>query len=165
MPDADPPSWAAISVEIQPGDISERDQGAIVGREAPKSPLEIDEVDGVSRITVAVSVEDGGQVDHGSAAAAPKRLACLVRRDRDEPGADLGRVSQASDPPPCDRPCRLDGIARGRWIPNDDEGHAGHRRMVFGNQDREGRLVALGGPSDDRLDPCRVAHGHVRHVR
>ena len=74
-------------------------------------------------------------------------------------------VNEELDPSAFTMDVVLDRVRRDRWIADDDEGDSGHRRVVLDDQLREGRLVALGGSPDRRLQLCRVAHGHIRHIK
>jgi hypothetical protein len=104
-------------------------------------------------------------LQHGSPPAPPDGLARLVRRHGDQPRADLCRVAHGVQPPPRDRPRRLEDVVGGLPVADDHVGDPRHGGVVLRDQPAEGDLVARGREPDARLCADRLRPGALRHVR
>ena len=83
---------------VEPGHEAHGEEHAIVRLDVAQGALEVDDPDGVGRITVAVPVEGRREVDDGRPTVPTDGLAGLVGGDGDEPGSDLLRLSESRQP-------------------------------------------------------------------
>ena len=117
---------------VEAGDEPKREQRPVLGLQADERAFQVDETDDVGRIRAAGRIVGRRQVHDPGAPPAPEGLARLVRGDGHEPWADLSGVAQRRQPPPGDRPRRLDGVLGHLDVADDDEGDPGHRGVVLG---------------------------------
>ena len=130
-PDADRPTWRAISRRVEAGHEPECQEPSVVRAQSCQRALEIDKADDVGWVAAGVHVKHVGDVDDRATSLPAHRLASFVGSDGDEPGPHLIRVTQCRQSTPRDRPGCLDGVARRLGIAADDERDSRHGLAVL----------------------------------
>lgn len=89
---------------IETGDVSKRQQGAVVSGQPAEDPPQVDDGDPVPRILVTDEGRGFRDIDVADPPLTAHGLPPFVRGDSDKPGTDLRGIADGVDPAPRDRP-------------------------------------------------------------